>query len=541
MSKHLSSPIILDCTLRDGGYYNCWNFSLPLVNEYLVAMKAAQVDVLELGFRFLKNEGFKGACAFTTDNFLHSLIIPSNLEISVMANGSDLCSELGCFKALEYLFPLPCADSAVDIVRLACHFRELDKILPATDWLSNRGYRVCLNLMQITDRTHDEIHKFACMANNWPVDVLYFADSLGSMNPDDVAQVVSILRCEWKGHLGIHAHDNMGLALSNTMRASREGVAWLDSTVTGMGRGPGNVRTEELVVEVDSFRGDSSNISPLMSLISHHFAPMKAFYGWGPNIYYYLAGKYGIHPTYIQNMVSDTRFGDDDILAALVYLRAINSREFSSDSLESSRHFYSGDPQGSWNPADIIEGREVLILGTGPGVSTHRTAIEAYVRRKDPIVLALNTQSGLDPSFITLRIACHPVRLLADVENHVRQPQPLITPVSMLPKELQARLSSKQLLDYGLSIKPGFFEFHDYYCVSPSSLVLAYALAVATSGRSTRILLAGFDGYQSGDPRNHETGEILDAYRASVDNKSLIAVTPTNHHISTKSIYSLSL
>jgi 4-hydroxy 2-oxovalerate aldolase len=79
-------PIILDCTLRDGGYYNSWDFPLPLIDEYLLAMKAAQVDVAELGFRFLKNQGFRGACAFATDEFLRSLNIPRGLAVGVMIN-----------------------------------------------------------------------------------------------------------------------------------------------------------------------------------------------------------------------------------------------------------------------------------------------------------------------------------------------------------------------------------------------------------------------------------------------------------------------
>ena len=47
--------------------------------------------------------------------------------------------------------------------------------------------------------------------------------------------------------MGIHAHDNLSLALSNTKYANKLGVTWLDSTIKGMGRGPGNTKTEELI------------------------------------------------------------------------------------------------------------------------------------------------------------------------------------------------------------------------------------------------------------------------------------------------------
>jgi 4-hydroxy 2-oxovalerate aldolase len=84
------NPLVLDCTLRDGGYYNSCDFSSPLIEEYLLAMKAAQVDVVELGFRFLKNQGFKGACAYTTDDFLRSLTIPRGLTVGVMISRTSL-------------------------------------------------------------------------------------------------------------------------------------------------------------------------------------------------------------------------------------------------------------------------------------------------------------------------------------------------------------------------------------------------------------------------------------------------------------------
>jgi 4-hydroxy 2-oxovalerate aldolase len=56
--------IHLDCNLRDGGYYTNWDFSKDLINSYLKAVSNAGIDIDEIGFRFLANEGFKGACAY---------------------------------------------------------------------------------------------------------------------------------------------------------------------------------------------------------------------------------------------------------------------------------------------------------------------------------------------------------------------------------------------------------------------------------------------------------------------------------------------
>ena len=42
---------IIDCTLRDGGYYNNWNFSPIFINDFLNYISKLPIDYVELGFR----------------------------------------------------------------------------------------------------------------------------------------------------------------------------------------------------------------------------------------------------------------------------------------------------------------------------------------------------------------------------------------------------------------------------------------------------------------------------------------------------------
>ncbi len=320
----------LDCTLRDGGYYNKWDFSYGLIRQYLEAMLAAGVDTVELGLRSLDRLGFKGASAFTTDEFIRSLDVPVQLKVSVMINASELLAETPLTKALASLFESESEHSPVDIVRIACHVHEFERALPAASWLKEKGYIVGFNLMQVADRSEAEIRSLAKAAAASPLDVLYFADSMGSMKPEQTALIIGWLRKHWSGPLGIHTHDNMGLALSNTLRAIDEGVTWVDATVTGMGRGPGNARTEELAIELAELRLRSINMVPLMGLVRNHFRPMQQQYGWGTNPYYYLAGKHGIHPTYIQEMLGDTRYSEEDVLAVIDHLKREGGKKLQS-------------------------------------------------------------------------------------------------------------------------------------------------------------------------------------------------------------------
>lgn len=530
----------IDCTLRDGGYYNAWNFAPDLIRHYLDAMQAASVDYAEIGFRSFDSKGFKGAAAYSTDRWIRGLGVPDGLGIGVMVNASEIVGHpSGVIEALRLLF-VPAEESPVSLVRIACHVHEFAAALPGCVWLREQGYRVGINLMQIADCRADEIRKISRVASEYPLDALYFADSLGSMEPSQTADIVRGLRSHWKGALGIHTHDNMGHALANTMRAIKESVTWIDSTVTGMGRGPGNAKTEYMAIELQSLRYRyGSNIAPLLSLVSKFFLPMQRACGWGSNPYYYLAGKYGIHPTYIQEMLSDSRYGDEDILAVIEHLKSVGGKKFSFSTLETARHFYSGPPRGTWSPAALLSGREILILGTGPGIGAHREAIERYIAKRKPFVLALNTQTDIDADFIDARAACHPVRLLADCTAHRALPQPLITPASMLPESVLEALRDKELFDFGLSVSTDAFEFAPDHCVIPTSLVIAYSLAVATSGKASGIFLAGFDGYPAGDPRNREMDKLLGQYSASKGTLPVVAITPTQYAVESRSVYAM--
>jgi 4-hydroxy 2-oxovalerate aldolase len=532
-------PKLLDCTLRDGGYYNAWDFSVDLINDYLEAMSAISVDYVELGFRSLEANSFKGSCAYTTDNFIRQLNLPSNLKLGVMINASEIVNHnKGLVYAISQLLK-PSIKSPLTLVRIACHMHEFESALPACLWLKEMGYEVGINLMQIAERSKDEIEKVANLASQYPIDVLYFADSMGSMSPDHTSDIISTLRHCWDGPLGIHTHDNMGQAMANSLRAVSNGVTWIDSTVTGMGRGPGNVQTEYLAIEIAEFKKIPLNLAPLLSVIDKHFKPLQSKYCWGMNPYYYLSGKYCIHPSFIQEMLSDSRYDNEDLFTVIDNLREIGGKKFSIKTLENGRNFYKGEPSGSWSPHSLIHEKEVLIIGAGPSANRHRKALEDYIINFQPIVIALNTQVTVREDLIDIRAASHPVRLLADCSSHITLPQPLVIPELMLPASILSALEGKRLLDFGISIESDTFSFCDTHCILPSPLVIAYALAIAASGKASRILLAGFDGYSSDDPRTSEMDKLLSDFQKNKNAPTLMAITNTRYKIQSTSVYSM--
>jgi 4-hydroxy 2-oxovalerate aldolase len=533
------TPIFLDCTFRDGGYYNDWDFSAAMATDYLRAMAALGVDYVELGFRSLETDGFRGPFAYTTDAFIRELAPPSQIKLAVMVNASEIVHySAGAGAAIAQLFA-PAAASPVSLVRLATHYRDLDVTLAAADRIKSLGYAVGVNVMQISERTYEALEGIGRAVSSHPLDVLYFADSMGCLTPDDVAGIAASLRRHWHGSLGIHAHDNLGLALANTLRAYREGTTWLDTTVTGMGRGPGNAKTEYLALEMTHPVQGRRELAPLLTTIREHFEPLLAEHRWGTNPYYYLAGKLSIHPTYIQEMLHDSRYNDEDILAVIQHLQQVDGTKYNAATLEAGRHFFRGEPRGTWCPKDLINGREVLIVGAGPSAVRYRDAVTSYIDSHRPFVIALNTQDAVAPGLVDIRAACHPVRLLADCDRYSAFSEPLATPATMLPDAVREALGHRHLLDYGLTICPGSFEAGPNHCVLPNTLVLGYALAIAAAGGARRVLLSGFDGYSGDDPRRAESDSLLQLFVQYASAPPVIAITPTKYKIPSRSVYAL--
>ena len=532
---------VLDCTLRDGGYYNNWNFSIHLINKYLKVMSDIKVDYVEIGFRSLERKEFRGPCAYTTDQFLNDLKIPKTLKLGVMINGAELIKEntlkrntllvSSLFKKAKF--------SKVKLVRIASHYSELSKVMPVASKIKSLGYKVAINLMQISDRTENEIKQFCDLAKKYNMDAVYFADSTGSLNRYQTLEIVKNFKKNWKADLGIHAHDNMDMAMENAMMALNNGVSWIDSTVLGMGRGPGNVKTENLVFEIEKKFKRKVNYSSLIKLIEDDFIPMKNKYGWGSNVYYYLSGLYGIHPSFIQGMLSAKNFSSDEILAVIDNLKTEGGKKFSNDLINTYKQYFIGKGNGKYEPLKNIKNKDVLILGSGPGVKEHKIALESFIKKYKPFVIALNTQNSINSKLINTRAVCNTLRLLTDHKSFKHLPQKLILPYQRLSNLIKDKFKKVNKLDFGVEVKNNTFRFMKSSAIIPNTLAISYALGIANSGKAKRIYIAGFDGYEAEDPKRREMDELFSLYQSLKKKSELTSITPTKYKIESTSVYAL--
>ena len=531
---------ILDCTLRDGGYYNNWEFNIKLVKEYLKSISLSGLEFVEIGFRSFKKNVYLGPYAYSKDEFLNELKIPKNLKIAVMVNASEIINfENGnIILNTKKLFKNKKL-SKVSLVRIAAHYHELKYVKIIIKTLKKLGYLVALNLMQISERNNDEIKKIKQYIPEDDLDILYFADSMGSLEVIDIERIISLIKIFWKKQIGIHTHDNMSRAIINSRIATNNGVSWVDSTITGMGRGPGNAQTEYMILEYKDSLKKKINILPILKLKKDFFDNMKQKYNWGTNVFYYLSGIHRIHPTFIQTMLEDKRFNQEDILSTIDNLKSLKVTSFKKELLSTDNRLYKGKTEGSWSPISRMNSRDVLILGNGPNIKENISTLESFIKKNKPFVIGLNTQLSINEKLINLRAVCNELRFLTEIKKLKRIKTKTVLPLSRLSKEMKKFLNIKNVFNFGIEVKSDKFKFYKNHAILPNSLAISYALSIAYSGKAKRILLAGFDGYASDDPRTVEMNNTFDLFRKSTNKVELLSITPTRYNLKSISIYAI--
>lgn len=297
----MSTLKLLDCTLRDGGYYTNWNFDTQMVQDLVTNLDLAGVDIIELGYKSPVKGGKYRKC---NDRFIWEVLghrLPVNAELAFMIDAKDFIKGSSLDYSLIDDIIREKDQSPFTVCRLAIKHSEVDNALEIGKIIKDKGYSLIVNLMGISILSDQEVVDFGKFADLEP-EALYFADSYGNLKPNDVRRLTSLFR-EFGIAVGIHTHDNLGLAFANCLVGMSAGADYIDGTLLGMGRGVGNVKTEQLIayLQHDSYPYKST---PVQKLIAKWMKPLHEQHQWGFTHNYMVSGLNYIHPLYTQTLQS---------------------------------------------------------------------------------------------------------------------------------------------------------------------------------------------------------------------------------------------
>lgn len=495
---------ILDCSLRDGGYYNLWNFKQKDIQEYIDKVSEANIKFIEIGFRFFKKNSKFGNLAFSKEQYIKRLKVNKKISLAVMINGSDIV-DMGnqWIFFLNRMFSNQ-KKSKIKIIRIAVHLNEIYKISEQIKFLKSKNYKIFINLMQINRVNNRNLKKFLIHLNKLKcIEVFYFADSLGCLRARNIENICRVIKKNWNHPFGFHAHDNCGFALNNSLTALKNGATWIDSTIQGMGRGSGNLRTESLITELQylKIKNIRYKIDPLLDLSQGYFLDLKKQYNWGSSVYYTLAANYNIHPTYIQEILSDNRFEHKQIMKIIYLLKKYPlASSYNSNFLK--ENIANKTYPSYWNAKDFFKNKTILIIGQGPSAQNNKKKILNFIKQKKCITFCLNfNKFFLNKEYYN--IISHEVRALID-QIEYKKLNRIIMPLSRLDSVLEKNINKKNIKDYGLIITPDNINVRETHAELPNALAIGYALSICKASSAKKVYLVGFDGYSNKEEINLE-------------------------------------
>ncbi|MCG8308414.1 MAG: aldolase catalytic domain-containing protein [Cytophagales bacterium] len=280
---------VIDCTIRDGGLMNKWQFSDEFVKAVYNSLVEAGVDYMEIGYlssesAFSRDE--VGPWKFCENRDLKRIVgdKKTNIKLSAMA-------DIGRIE----LDDIPLAkDSLIDMIRVACYAHQVDKAVALAEHCMDKGYETTINLMAVSKVNETDLDEALNDIAKSRVPVFYIVDSFGSLYCEQIEHLARKYKKAMPDKtIGIHAHNNMQLAMSNTVTAIIEDCNYLDATILGMGRGAGNCPLEVLIAFL---KNPKYRLLPILNVIQNYVGPLQKEIDWGYHIPYLITGALNEHP-----------------------------------------------------------------------------------------------------------------------------------------------------------------------------------------------------------------------------------------------------
>lgn len=226
---------VIDVTLRDGGHHNHFFFPRSLVKEILNLLDKAKVDYIELGYRngYLNSKhalGEAGMCALDYLSFCRQQVLDAKL--AVMAHPS-LVGESDIREIKE---------CGIDLLRICVGVGKYHTALPIIELAHKYQLAISVNFTHVSQYQSVDLKKAVTTVAKMPIDMIYFADSNGSLLSFKISQLYQCMTSEHRMAFGFHGHDNLGLAQMNTISALEAGATMVDFSLLGLGKGIGNLK-----------------------------------------------------------------------------------------------------------------------------------------------------------------------------------------------------------------------------------------------------------------------------------------------------------
>lgn len=480
----MSNIAVLDCTLRDGGYINNWNFGAKNIKRIVQGLCQARTDIVECGY----------------------LAADAGLE-----EGKSLLADIDCFEKYldgcdadrEYVCMINYGDfdiaklpdrkgRMISGIRLAFHKKNLKEALDQCENLKQKGYDVYVQPMVTMEYTDMELLDLIGKVNRIAPRALYMVDSFGAMRKKDMLRMYYLVNHNLNGDImiGLHTHNNLQLAYSNAqalveIAGNREII--IDTSIFGMGRGAGNLNTELFMEYLNDLHEGKYDVAPLLKVMDSVLTKIFITNRWGYSLPYYLTAVYNCHPNYASFLASKNTLTVEEINVLLSQIQGEKKNSFDKKYVTQLYEGYmnSGAEQEKSidNILNFLRGQTVVLVAPGKTISTHRERILAFIKEQQSITIAINMNYSAYPADY---IFVSNIRRFRELEAEYYEKT--IVTSNIRSDEVLARLGYDKLENSleGVRDNAGLM-----------------AIRFLIDAGVKKIFLAGFDGYSAGINDNY--------------------------------------
>ena len=381
---------LLDCTLRDGGYINQWDFGEKTIQSIIARLTEAGADIIEIGF--LRN------CTWDKDKTVFSSIRELK-KLLPMNPGETRFAAMALHNQYDVENLEPC-DGSVEIIRVTFHDYDIDEGLAFCAKVKEKGYQLFVNPINIMGYSDRQLLDLLEKVNRLHPYGFSIVDTFGSMTGKELIRIYSLCENNLEKDivLGLHLHENMAqsFSLAQSFLKMREPArsCILDASLNGMGRVPGNLCIELIMDYLNKHFGKSYDIDPVLDATEESISPIKKLEPWGYMAEYFLSAKYNLHRNYAEYLLTKGSLSSRDMHQILQMIPEEKKSVFDQKYMEYLYHQYENHTVSDEKTLEALmkafSGKKVLLLAPGPGLEKYRRQTEEYRKAQSPISVSVN-------------------------------------------------------------------------------------------------------------------------------------------------------
>jgi 4-hydroxy 2-oxovalerate aldolase len=485
----MGQKTLLDCTLRDGGYVNDWNFGHDRIVEIFNRLVNSGVQYIEIGF-LDKNRSFD----------MDHTIFPDTASANKIYAGLDK-GKATILAMIDYgKCPIenlqPAKDTFIDGIRVIFKEHLATEALEFCRQVKNLGYIVFAQLVSVTTYTDDALKKYADACNQVHPFATSMVDTYGLMDSRHLMHIAQILDENLDGDiaLGFHGHNNFQLGFSNTIEflsSSFKRDILADGTMYGMGKSAGNAPIELEMMYCNKRMGTKYDVTQVLEAIDNVILDIYRKQYWGYNLFFYVSAATQCHPNYVSYFMNKKTLSVTQITELLEHLLPEKKLLYDAKYAESVYLEYQSIQCDDQIPMaklrKVFAQQDVLLLGPGNNILRQKNKVKDYIVEHRPLTVSVNfAPKDIKVDYIFLTNAKRYTRLMNDIQNNVNEDVKIIATsnVTNMKKKFDFIISYESLIDKNTEIMD-------------NSLVMLLKAMTALGVSSVK--LAGFDGYSKNE------------------------------------------